>query len=369
MNRKQIYRLLISIIFIFIFSISESFTQFVFKPYLQGVTDSSVAVIVVSRSKVPPSAAIYDNGQKIKEIKSQKYEKVDADKSIYAHRIYIGGLVAGKEYQYMVQQGKDASDFNLFKTAVRPDNSFRMLVMGDNRSNPKVFNKISGLMKEAGGDFSVYLGDLCYKPDFKYWKDEFFVENQQELAASVPFFNAVGNHEDWAVNTKAFTQSPGNIQQNDAYYKVEYGDALILILNTEVGVTPGTSQWKFVEKELKKFSGKWKIAAFHIPAYCGGGHGDNRNMKRMTSELFEPNGVDMVLAGHSHFYQRNFVNGIYHLIIASAGAPLYSPKDQSYTQKSAKKYHFAVFDVSPEKITCKVIGKEGETIDEFEITK
>ena len=367
--KNQISRLLLSIMIILVFSIYGLSAQFVFKPYLQGLTDSSVTVIVVSESKMPPMATIYEDGQKTGDIKSQKFEKVDADESIYAHRIFIGGLKAGTEYQYMVKQGKDVSDFKSFKTAVNPGNSFRMLVMGDNRSNPKVFNKISGLMKDAGGDFSVYLGDLCYKPDFKYWRDEFFVENQQELAASVPFFNAPGNHEDWTGNTRAFTQSPGDINDNNAYYKVEYGDALILILNTEVGVGRGGGQWKFVEKELKEFDGKWKIAAFHIPAYCGGGHGENRNMKRMTTELFEPNGVDMVFAAHSHFYQRNYVNGIYHMIIASAGAPLYSPKDKSYTQKSAKKHHFALFDISPEKISLKVYGKDGETIDEFEITK
>ena len=189
------------------------------------------------------------------------------------------------------------------------------------------------------------------------------------LSSSVPFFNAIGNHEGWTQNTKAFQQSPAKKKENNSYYSFNYGDIIFLIINTEQNVKEGSSQYKLAEKALKKSNKKWKIAAFHIPAYCAGGHGENSNMIKMTKTLFEPYEVDFVFAGHTHFYQHNLVNGIRHLVIGGGGAPLYSPKKAKYTVKSAKTYSYAIFDVQKGKIKMTVYNIYGKVIDSLTLKK
>ena len=88
-------------------------------------------------------------------------------------------------------------------------------------------------------------------------------------------------------------------------------------------------------------------------------------MKRITKEIFEPNDVDFVFTGHSHFYQHNIVNGIHHFVLAGAGAPLYTPKKKKYTVKMKKINHFAICNISPDKFKMTVYDLKGNIIDEI----
>ncbi len=86
-------------------------------------------------------------------------------------------------------------------------------------------------------------------------------------------------------------------------------------------------------------------------------------MVRLTIDLFEPGGVQMVLAGHTHLFQHNFVRGVHHLVIGSAGAKLYTPEYNWYTVKSAKEYNYAVADVSPDRLILTVYNVRGDVLD------
>jgi predicted phosphodiesterase len=241
--------------------------------------------------------------------------------------------------------------------------------MGDCRSNPKMFEKISRLMSDKQPYFSVYSGDLCYDGSYDSWKTEFFIPEQLELISRVPFFNSIGNHESWGQNTKAFTHSPASKSGMMDYYSFDYGDVHFIIINSEADVKPGSKQYNFVKKDLKATTQKWKIAVFHIPAYCAGGHNENKNMIKLCNDLFEPGKVDLVITGHSHFYQHNYVAGVHHFVIAGGGAPLYTPKKRDYVVKSRKIHHYGVFDVSPENIKLTVYDSNDSVIDTVEIKK
>jgi predicted phosphodiesterase len=89
----------------------------------------------------------------------------------------------------------------------------------------------------------------------------------------------------------------------------------------------------------------------------------------MTKDLFEPNHVDMVISGHSHFYQHNIVDGIHHLVIGSVGAPLYDPEKASYTQVSVKDYCWAVMDVKYSRLVLTVYNAKNEKLDAVELKK
>jgi hypothetical protein len=92
-------------------------------------------------------------------------------------------------------------------------------------------------------------------------------------------------------------------------------------------------------------------------------------MKQMTRNIFEPNGVDFVLGGHSHFYQHNLVNGIHHLIVGSAAAPLYNPTNASYTIKSVRDYSYAIFDPTPATMRVTVYNNRDVILDTLSFSK
>jgi predicted phosphodiesterase len=237
--------------------------------------------------------------------------------------------------------------------------------MGDSRSGPKIFDKITDKMASHKPNFALYLGDLAFKKDYNYWEDEFFITNNENFIANVPFYNAVGNHEGWKQNTEAFTDAPKSASNHKAYYSFDWGDIHFLMLSTEHSISAGTAQYKFAVEDLKNSKAKWKIVSFHIPAYGAGAHGENKNMIEFSKNVIDKNNVTMVLTGHSHFYQHNKVNGISHFILGGGGSPLYPPATNDYTLKSEKKYHYALFDVTVKQIKMTIIDKDGNKLDEI----
>ncbi len=342
------------------------------KPYLQGVTPYSVKVQIETNDMKPCQVQYKPLG--LQSLADDEYAEtvkstdiVNTEANTFIHTVVINDLMPYSVYKYSVE-GEYSATFRTLPLS-NSTKEFTFVTYGDSRSNPKVFAKISNLLKAQNPDFSVYLGDLSFDGSYQKWKEEFFIKEQLDLASTVPFFNATGNHEGWKGNTIAFLEGVESKSGTESYYSFDAGDVHFLILNTQEKVTPNSPQWKFAEEDLKSSKAKWKIVAFHIPAYGAGAHGENKAMIKMTKEIFEPNGVDIVLNGHSHFYQHNKVNKIHHFILGGGGSPLYSPKEADYVIKSAKEYHIAKVVCKSKEILMSVIGLDGKLIDEISFTK
>lgn len=354
--------------------------KIIMQTYLQNAQSESVTVMVetdkIQEVSVSVSeTSLQNKNAKITKFSSNKYIATDAKPASYVYRVELKNLKNAVKYFYSASQDNSNSKESSFKLSGMPSKSFRFASYGDSRSAPKLFAKISNGMAKHNPDISIYLGDLSYDGSYDLWKKEFFIDEQLNFASQVPFFNAVGNHEGWKQNTKAFTTGSNNSTDSDAYYSFDYGDVHFLILSTEQNVSVGSDQWKFAEEDLKKSNKKWKIVAFHIPAYGAGAHNENKKMIEMSKQIFDKYNVDIVLTGHSHFYQHNKVNNIHHFVLGGGGSPLYEPKTADYTIKSAKVYHYAIFDVAaPSKngeylITMNVFDIDGNLIDTIKFEK
>jgi acid phosphatase type 7 len=347
----------------------NSYADIIMNPYLQAVTQNSVYVVVECNSKEMVTVNYGISSSLGSIIKTEFISLTDAEPSTFVHKIRISGLEPNTVYFYNAQQGNTISKTYSFRTAVANGTPFRFAWMADCRSDTLVHSQIASLIKNANPFFSLYGGDLCKNEDYKYWKLEFFIHNELELISSVPFFNTPGNHEEWEQNTKAFTRAPDSKSGLQDYYSFDYGDMHVLVLNNEVDCYQGSPQYNFAEKDLTDSKQIWKVVIFHEPAYCFGGHGENTEMKKMSKKVFVPNKVDIVLTGHSHFYQHNFVQGIHHFVIGSAGAPLYSPDSTTWTLRTAKDYNYAIADVSPESFKVMVYNNYNKILDSLLLIK
>ena len=359
------------IIFCFFFIVSVLISQgkIIMAPYLQAVNTNSVYVMVESDSK---DTVWVDYGRTAAYGRTAMASIVSvttAKVPTYVHKIRLTGLKANSAYYYQARQGKSKSDGSIFHTAVEPGTSFRIIFMADFRTNTSIHDKIAKLAAATYPQVAIYGGDLCVNGDYISWKKEFFRSNELDLISKVPFFNATGNHEGNGPNTVAFLRNPESESKSQQYYSFDYGDLHVLVLNTEIDLKPGSPQYEFAKEDLTAAATSWKIVVSHSPAYCAGGHGEDTAMVRMTKELFEPNHVDLVLSGHSHFYQHNLVNGIHHLVIGSVGAPLYTPEKAPYTQVTMKDYCWAVLDVKYSRLTLTVYNAKNGKLDAVELRK
>ncbi len=369
-NNNFLHKLLIyNILFLsfLLLSLTTIVAKEIDKPWLQGFDSDRIYVLVESDS--PDDNTLYyspfgQENTRIDSVKTLFHRTTNYGSRTYIHRFLLTDLVPEWAYSYWFEDNEKYSFIHPKK-----DGEIKFVNMGDNRSNPKVWNKVIENMAAEKPDFMIFNGDLAYKKEYNYWIDEFFTPTAQTVFTEYPFVNSIGNHEGWNDNSKAFLQSLAMTKMPKEFFAFEQGEALFLVLNTEVGVGSNSAQWKFAKEQLNSTDKPWKIVVFHIPAYSSGAHGENKNMKRMTSKIFEKYGVDLILTGHSHYYQRNVVNGINHLVIGGGGSPLYSPKKAKYTITQAKKYHHALITVNKTKIAVEVKGLDMNMIDEFELKK
>jgi acid phosphatase type 7 len=334
--------------------------------YLQAVTSNSVYVMAESPSTVPLRVDYKSSNANSNSVFTES--TLPTTGGTYIHRIHLTGLNPDTTYYYRL-----GSHRAHFKTAAYSGTNFRFAFMGDSRTGNDVYDAIAQLILKANPRFSLYGGDLCKDgKSYSDYKEEFFRPNQLTLAARVPFFNATGNHEKSEINTKAFTLAPVSNSGKQSYYSFDYGDLHVVVMNhmDPDGYKIGSPQHNFMARDLKATNKPWKIVMNHAPAYASGGHGENADMIALTKNVFEPCGVDLVLAAHNHYYQRNFVNGIYHIIIGSSGAPLYDPGPaDGYTQVSLKSYCWAIFDLKPTAMKIHVYDEKGTEIDSLTLSK
>ena len=338
------------------------------EPYLQAVAADSVYVLLEADS-ADDATVEYALDLGSGPAATATTESVEATAGgNYVHNVKLTGLQAGTQYEYRAGHGATTSGEYTFVTAAEPGEGFRFAWLADPRSNVAVHDTIAGRIDGYDPAFSLYGGDLCVDSSWSSWDDEFFVPNQQALAARVPFFNAVGNHEGWNAMTRAFTHAPDAAGDANGYYAFDYGDLHVLVLNTEIDRGSGSDQWNFAAADLSASTARWKIVIYHKPAYSS--NRQDADMQAMTAALFEPNGVDMVLCGHDHYYEHNLANGIHHMVIGTAGAPPYSPDGgYPYAVYAESTYCFAIFDMTPDTLSMTAYREDGSQIETVDLAK
>ena len=114
----------------------------------------------------------------------------------------------------------------------------------------------------------------------------------------IPFYASLGNHDD---PTQRFYK-PFNMN-GERFYTFKKGDARFFALDSNYMDQP---QLKWLEEQLSRSNDRWKIAFFHHPLYSSGArHGSEVDLRTRLEPLFIKYGVDVVFAGHEHFYERH----------------------------------------------------------------
>jgi len=334
--------------------------------WVAAVTESTVYVCLEADKNKPDAVVDYGLTASYGMQAATEYTQVTEGKRA-VHNVLLADLQPNTQYHYRVTQGATVGEDCTFWTAPLEGTSVRWGFAADTHTQPSVHDTMAGLISSHDPRMMVYGGDLVSHYDqYSYWETDWFVSNQVALNATTPWVAAPGNHDGWPAWTKSFTQSPNDDGVNgDGYFSFDYGDAHILVINPRVAYGSGSAQWNFAAADLAATDRKWKIVAFHEPAYVTWtyGEGGNATLKAMTTQIFEPNGVDMVLNGHYHFYQHNLVNGIHHMVVSSCGGTIEPGVDGPYTIYTEQTYSFAIMDMGPKSLTLKAYRDDGTLIE------
>ena len=247
--------------------------------------------------------------------------------------------------------------------------SVKFLVIGDSGTGDRAQTETGAQMWKAHSvfpyEFAIMLGDNLYGGE----RPQDFVNKFERpfkpmLDAKIPFYAALGNHDD--PNQRMYKNFGMGEKR---FYTYQKKDVRFFALDSNY---MDKDQQRWLEEELSKSNSKWKIAYCHHPIYSSGGrHGSEVDLRSIVEPLFIKYNLNVMFAGHEHFYERiKPQRGIYYFT-AGGSAKLRGGDIISNSALTAKGFDtdqsFMVVEIDGDVLRFQTISRRGKRVDSGEI--
>ena len=251
------------------------------------------------------------------------------------------------------------------------DGSVKFAVLGDtgtgSREQVALGKVMAAYRAKFPFEFAVLLGDNLYGGEnARAYEQKFSRPYKPLLDAGVKFYAALGNHDE---PSQRFYE-PFNMD-GKRYYTHGKDDVKFFVLDSTY-MTPEQVEW--LKRELERSDEKWKIPYMHHPIYSSGEkHGSERDLQLLVEPLLVANGVDVVFAGHEHFYERlKPQNGIVYFTQGGA-AKLRRGNIRDNSAMTAKGFDtdrsFTLVEILEDHLFFETISRRGDIVDSGVITR
>ncbi len=292
---------------------------------------------------------------------SVSYADAKSGQVVYAHHAPLGPLRPDAPYLYGALHDGAAPVFSTFRTAPRGRCAFTFTSFGDQGTPTlgKLYEPPAGVTLPPGPPvwvndnlgtpaaadttlgverlqplFHLFNGDLCYAnlahDRVRAWWD--FWENNSRSASRRPWMPSAGNHENELGNGpigyrayQTYFQVPPAAGQSEVtrglWYAFTVGAVRVVsIANDDVCYQDGGdsyvrgysggAQKAWLEAELAAARGPgvdWIVVCMHQVAISSADkfNGADLGIRQEWSPLFDKYGVDLVVCGHEHHYERS----------------------------------------------------------------
>lgn len=260
------------------------------------------------------------------------------------HEIRITGLTADTKYFYNIGTSTnvlEGTTKNYFTTAPASGTTrkMRFVALGDCGDGTSDQTAVRDAYLQYIGtnqtDAWILLGDNAYRNgvDTEY-QAKFFDVYKNDMLKNISLFPAPGNHDyDATPDLKNhnipyysnFTmptngECGGKVSGKEEYYSFNYGDVHFISLDSYgeesdgkvLSDTLGNAQVTWLKEDLALNDRKWVVVYWHHTPYSKGSHdtdteSDLVSIREKLLTILERNGVDLILTGHSHVYERSYL--------------------------------------------------------------
>jgi len=251
------------------------------------------------------------------------------------HEVTLTGLIPETTYYYSVgtTSAMLAGDATFhFKTAppAGAERPVRIWAVGDSGTGDAnaraVRDGYAAFTGSRGTDLWLMLGDNAYDNGLDSEYQTALFDTYPAMLRSTVLWPAYGNHDgssaDSATNTgpyyDIFTlpsrgEAGGVASGTEAYYSFDYANIHLVELESfETDRSPTGPMLTWLQRDLAANTQPWVIVFFHHPPYSHGSHNSDieielAEMRRNAVPILENFGVDLVVCGHSHAYERSFL--------------------------------------------------------------
>lgn len=218
--------------------------------------------------------------------------------------------------------------------------TLRFAVIGDFGDAGKDEERVANLVKGLNPDFIVTVGDNNY-PDglattidknigqyYHDYIDPYVGSYGPGSPSGNRFFPILGNR-DWNGITCAGSSCPGPyfdyfvLPGNERYYDFVKESVHFFMLDSDPeepdGITVSAAQSTWLQNRLASSTSPWQLVLLHHAPYSSGeNHGSHPDLQWPYRSW----GVDAVLAGHDHHYERIIVDGLVYFVNGIGGRNL-----------------------------------------------
>lgn len=313
-------------------------------------------------------------------------------------RVRLEGLPPGEAVEYVVFADSVSSGPHRFRTAPRPGTAERIAVLafGDSGWGSPEQVRLADLMGRRSWDLAIHVGDLAYEDGTERDFTLRHFQVYRELLSRVPLFPAPGNHDVRTAGGRPYDRAFGLLGRDHRrrYYTFRWGPVRFFALDT-TGESPsdlretsgGSKQLAWLEATLdsvrREPDVRWIVVYMHHPIFSSGmglsGHGSDIELRRVLQPLFDRHGVDLVLAGHDHHYQRTYplreetrvrpgCGPVY--VVTGGGGARTVARDIDvvrWSAESSRSHHFLRLLASAERLEVEAVGMDGRTLDRFRV--
>lgn len=252
------------------------------------------------------------------------------------HAVTIAGLSAATTYYYSV--GDSSNTFasgtdHYFETHPISGTAAptRIWVLGDSgTANASAAAVRDAFVTHNGGDphadLLLMLGDNAYNDGTDSQFQAAVFDMYPQTLRNTVLWSTLGNHDGHSADSATQSgpyydihhfptaaESGGLASGTEAYYSFDYANIHFVCLDSyETDRSPTGAMASWLENDLASTTQEWVIAFWHHPPYSKGSHDSDTEsylvqMRENFLPILENYGVDLVLGGHSHSYERSIL--------------------------------------------------------------
>jgi hypothetical protein len=256
----------------------------------------------------------------------------------FQYEVRIKDLEPETTYYYAVFDGakrltpEDASYRFTTHPQPGPARPVRFWVLGDGGTGREAQVAVHEAMRKTVEtekhplDFWLHVGDMAYNSGRDTEFQTRFFEMYESTLRNKVCWPAMGNHEGanssgktgigpyydaYVVPTRG--ETGGVASGSEAYYSFDYANIHFICLDShDLSRKPADPMASWLKADLEKTKADWLIAFWHHPPYTKGSHDSDKEedlteMRKLIMPIIEAGGVDVVLTGHSHIYERSML--------------------------------------------------------------
>ncbi len=258
------------------------------------------------------------------------------------HLVRVNGLQPDTKYYYSVGAtggaiaGGDATYF--FRTAPTSgtDRAMRVWILGDcgtsGANQRAVRDAYYASADYRFNDLVLLLGDNAYNTGTDAEYQSAIFDTYPTVLRQSPVWSCLGNHETAQATSGNYSTVPyfaifsfptgaesgGYASGSERYFSWDFGNVHFISIDTQTtDATLRSNMLAWLDNDLAANVRRWTVALWHHPPYTKGSHNSDTESQLIWARenlvpKLEAAGVDLVLSGHSHSYERSrFIDGFY----------------------------------------------------------